>query len=110
MVEKHMDPKSPETKNWLENFDIELAERLDQNALSDAPFASILHKLVDHNLACPSGYEISLELSMKQGEGIFERLASLDTSVEVAMVAGAYATCGLLHEGILIEFEEHLLS
>ena len=69
-----------------------------------------MQKIVEHNLECPMGYEIALELSMKQGEVIFESLANLESSVDVATMAGAYATCGLLNEGILIEFEEHLLS
>lgn len=111
MIERHLDPKLSDSVEILETFDMELASRVETNSISFDDLAAILGVLSEHNILCPHGYELSLDLTLEEAkDDLFANLAAVDNYIDVVRIGVAYATCNQLRDESLDRFEEHLLT
>jgi len=100
IAEKHIDPTSyPEDSGELSIFEMlddELARRVSEGSLEAAEAAEVLKIMCEHNMECPQGYEICLEMFLSEAqETMIEAFPSL-SKPEFILAAGGYAASGAL--------------
>jgi len=66
MLEKYVDPS--QNQRVFEAIDEELARRIGQNSFEAEHFAKVMEIMANHNLLCPTDYEIILEMFIDQSE------------------------------------------
>ena len=110
IAEKYIDPTvtnqgDEENINIFELLDDELARRVSldvdhggEASLDPSEVSEVLKKVMMHNAACPSGYEIGLEMFVTESSELMQKNLALLSKAEYFNAACGYAASGYMHE------------